>query len=322
MLLKVLLLRSKFNSRGSSLDQRGELVKMIMDKVLRNSRLARLLIRPWTVRAGQSYQRVSSRTQSSGFQRQWSDSTRRRALETRRGLEETFSPCEYAKGGIPYAEPQLDGASGRITIQIPGKEHLDQRSFDLLYLRDSCTCARCVDPSTSQKVFETAEIPLNIAVEKSTWLPDKGLEITWKGDLPGYENHHSLFPAEFLAGSATLENRMEASRNSFDYTAWDRPTLEERRRDITFDFGDYMNDKATFRNAVYQLHNYGIVFLSSVPSDPVSVENIAKRIGPLRQTFYGETWDVKSRDAPINVSLPSLDGNLTEKPRSPTRTGT
>lgn len=165
-----------------------------------------------------------------------------------------------------------------------------------------------MDPSTSQKLFETAEIPLDIAVEKSTWLPGIGFEVRWTRDLSGYENHRSVFTTEFLASNATLVKRMESSRNSFAYTAWDRSTLEKRRPDITFDHSDYVNDEAAFRTLVYQLHHYGIVFLSSVPSDPTSVQNIAKKIGPLRQTFYGELWDVKSRDAPTNVAY--TNGNL------------
>jgi len=51
-----------------------------------------------------------------------------------------------------------------------------------------------------------------------------------------------------------------------------------------------------------QLQLYGLVFLRNVPDSEKAIEDIGGRIGPLKNTFYGLTWDVKSVPQAKNVA--------------------
>jgi len=54
------------------------------------------------------------------------------------------------------------------------------------------------------------------------------------------------------------------------------------------------------------IHEYGIAFLKEVPTNPQEVIKVANRFGLIRNTFYGETWDVKSVPNAENIAYTSM----------------
>ena len=211
----------------------------------------------------------------------------------------------------PLPSPSLLGSrnvhDAPITAIIPKSIEYNRNgkelAFDPLFLRDSCTCARCIDPSTRQKVFDTAEIPFTVKVRHSKVQSDGSLGVTWDNDIPGYENHKSVYPSAFLLASSDLKSRITTTRNLFDRILWDRKTVGTQRDPVGF--GSYMSSSATLYKALRHLQRYGLLFLSDVPSKPGSVEAIANRIGPLRHSLYGSTWDVRSVPSAKNVAYTS-----------------
>ena len=177
-------------------------------------------------------------------------------------------------------------------------------SVDTLYLRDACPCSRCVDPSTSQKLFESATIPLDIEVESYQILPDGCVEIVWKNDAPGYRKHKSTFPPEFFANHSRTRHS-QISPTFPCRVSWDCAKLTDHARSVTFD--EFLNSERALHGSLNQLHRFGIVFLHSIPLDPSAIERIAARIGPLRNTFYGATWHVRSVPAAKNIAYTSHD---------------
>jgi len=69
-----------------------------------------------------------------------------------------------------------------------------------------------------------------------------------------------------------------------------------------FDYTDYLENPQIFNKAIKALSSWGLIFLDNVPQDETAVERIAEAIGPLRNTFYGRTWDVKSKPQAENVA--------------------
>lgn len=64
-----------------------------------------------------------------------------------------------------------------------------------------------------------------------------------------------------------------------------------------------------------QVHTYGISFIEGVPTDRTANEDCRLRevmnwIGMIRNSFYGETWDVKSVQKSKNVAYTSLNLGL------------
>jgi len=188
-------------------------------------------------------------------------------------------------------------------LHVNPRKDSPKNGLPVMSLRDMCTCPRCVDPSTRQKLFVTAEIPSDIALESVRELPN-GVEIRWANDIPGVEPHisvfdRSTFDAMAMTGSAKTLPPVPQRR------MWDDTKIRKETRDLTYEA--YMQDDAVLYQALKQLHSYGLLFLKDVPESADSVIRITERIGPLKNTFYGETWDVRSVPQAKNVAYTSQD---------------
>ncbi len=176
-------------------------------------------------------------------------------------------------------------------------------AFNEIFLRDSCPCARCVDPSTSQKLFDTASIPFTLKVTQSEIQSDGSLHVIWKNDIPGYEDHTSVYPPTFFLWNPGLGSCLTTTQEVLPRRIWNRDFITQNSDPV--DYASYMSSPATLHRALGHLQHYGLLFLSSVPSDPGSIEMIANRIGPIRNSFYGSTWDVRSVPSAKNVAYTS-----------------
>lgn len=67
-------------------------------------------------------------------------------------------------------------------------------------------------------------------------------------------------------------------------------------------YKDYMNNDAKFTAAMKNLSVHGLIFIKDTPDSREELEKITTRIGPLRNTFYGPTWDVRSVPEAKNVA--------------------
>lgn len=185
-----------------------------------------------------------------------------------------------------------------VATSIPGLEF----KYHPIFLRDSCICPKCVDPSTRQKLFTTVDIPADIAVKDAKLTSHNAVELTWLNDMPGYPSDHvTTLDIDFLRNS--LHNKHLHRRAE----KWFWNVAEFERSQTFFDYNQYMSDDSVLFQALTQLRIFGLVFLSDVPETEASVSNIATRIGPLKNTFYGSTWDVRSVAGAKNVAYTSQD---------------
>ncbi|KAM3419097.1 hypothetical protein BST61_g5047 [Cercospora zeina] len=166
-------------------------------------------------------------------------------------------------------------------------------------LRDLCPCPQCVDPSTKQKLFYTPDIPYNIEA-KTVNADSNSLTITWTNDVPGYNDEHiTEIPISTLRRLVDT-GKPEVDAPMIPRTLWDAATFTKDTTDFAYD--EYMSDDTVLLKAVKQLHSHGLLFLTNVPEDEESVVRLAERIGPLKTTFYGKTWDVRSVPDAKNVA--------------------
>ncbi|KAI0397098.1 Clavaminate synthase-like protein [Xylariaceae sp. FL0594] len=158
------------------------------------------------------------------------------------------------------------------------------RVVNRAWLRDACVCDRCVDPSSGQKSFSTIDIPEQLPIQDATVGDDGSLVIQWKNDFLTGETHTSKYP-----------RRIWAPR-----TPWNRDQLETLTP--CFHYGDFMAGTTGYRKALWTLQQYGLIFLHDVPNSEKTVEELAAKLGSLQETFYGRTWDVKSKPNAENVA--------------------
>ncbi|WVW81384.1 hypothetical protein I302_103376 [Kwoniella bestiolae CBS 10118] len=200
-------------------------------------------------------------------------------------------------------------------------------------LRDSCTCKICRDPSTSQKNFTTGQAmreaypsssdgrkgvrPLIEAADISNpknKSVKKGLKITWKGDGQGHATYLTKFKLRLLTDRPFYQEVL-VQPPIFDRTLWDTkeiansPKLRIPLEEIE------SKDPAALLGMLEQLQKFGLVIVENVPTSPTEDEECHLRkvmgyIGEIRNTFYGETWNVKSMKKSKNVAYTNLDLGL------------
>lgn len=186
-----------------------------------------------------------------------------------------------------------------IALSIDGQPH----TYSPLLLRDLCECPRCVDPSTKQKLFSTADIPKDIHADEVTET-ESSISFSWMHDVPGYELDHttelSLDVLRSLVSTGAITTPVQPKPRIF----W-KASMFNQLADIDYDA--YMQDDAVLYQALQQLHKYGLLFVSNVPESENSVSTLGERIGPIKNTFYGYTWDVRSVPEAKNVAYTSQD---------------
>lgn len=197
-----------------------------------------------------------------------------------------------------YSSVTSNGNGKRLRVTLDNKLAV----FDHIFLRDACTCPRCVHPSTQQKLFRTVDIPESIFPQSSEVLPNGNLRVTWNSDVPGVpeEPHVSEYSAEWLKTYSSLRNRVRARYNDQSQVIWDKRIME---RDVLWvEYKDYMKSDRSLFEALKALASHGLVFVRGIPDDSDAVEGLAERIGNLKDTFYGRTWDVKSIKESKNIA--------------------
>lgn len=195
---------------------------------------------------------------------------------------------------------------GALDSPVEGKlpSSLPKSSFHVVYLRDSCTCSCCIDPSTRQKLFETADIPNNIQGNVVGKNSDGSVTVAWQNDIPGYENHHSTYTSHFITSSVAFHFRLAASHNSEPRaTPWDQKIMASHSAPI--DYETFIGSSAALFLALNALEKFGMIFLCNVPSQSDAISHISNRIGLIRNTIYGSTWDVRSVPSAKTVAYTS-----------------
>jgi alpha-ketoglutarate-dependent taurine dioxygenase len=202
-------------------------------------------------------------------------------------------------------EGQLDGKPAKhVAVNIDG----DPRTFDTVFLRDACTCPQCVDPDSKQKLFQTSDIPLDLEGTCQTVEDEeKGLmlEVVWQKDVPGYgPEHRTRHSFGWLQRALNTESKLRGAARHDDRVLWDKDKITKHNKWL--DYRKYMADDAVLFDALTHLHRYGLLFLNNVPESEESVVKIANRIGNLKDTFYGRTWDVKSKPKAENIAYTNV----------------
>lgn len=230
----------------------------------------------------------------------------------------TWSPATRLPLTTPprLVSPSYFGLSGPISSfnsnlfqrSTPSKRAYTTRAFkefsqeNPILLRDACQCKKCVDDSTHQREFLFSEIPTNISVSSIESDPETGTwKVKWENDIPGFEDHTSIFPQ---ANLIQLLDGVPASLNVHrTVSLWDKESFAKDSKDI--DFEQLLNDDKTLESALEQIQRHGLIFVSGIPDDPEAVRKMVSRLALLRNTFYGETWDVRSVPQAKNVAYTS-----------------
>ncbi|KAL8832123.1 MAG: hypothetical protein Q9191_000445 [Dirinaria sp. TL-2023a] len=201
-------------------------------------------------------------------------------------------------------KPKGPWQSRKIEVPINGKTQV----FDSLLLRDACTCERCIDQSTTQRLFDTVDIPLSIQGKDLEVHGDGSFSVSWTSDVPGYEDHRSHFPPDYFKWMwhADLAAKHLCQRK-YLRLLWTQGRLKKEELGTSVTYDAYMTDQKAYRKVLEDLIESGIAFINTVPNVSESVAEIGDRMGGLQNTIYGPTWDVRSRPSAKNAADTSSD---------------
>ena len=107
---------------------------------------------------------------------------------------------------------------------------------------------------------------------------------------------------------------------------WNKSLFSEKVTSINYP--DYMSSDEILFKTLDNLWKYGLVFIKNVPTIPdynnkgereeeqqqqqqqPMIEKVVKRIGTIRNTFYGRSWDVISLPGAKNIAYSNLELGL------------
>ncbi|KAJ7639696.1 hypothetical protein DFH06DRAFT_1283941 [Mycena polygramma] len=180
-------------------------------------------------------------------------------------------------------------------------------TFPFVWLRDSCRSPQCVHPSTSQKLHRTSDIDRDIRpAEGGLKITEEGLQINWA------DGHNSFFPRDFL--------HRHSSRTRLDDFHGDLRERPWNAREISANpnlFVPYasLRERSGLRTAIDQLCTDGLLFVTGVPNTETAdatceLRALAGTFSQIRETLYGQVWDVVNVRNSRNIAYTNLDLGL------------
>ncbi|KAI9368619.1 hypothetical protein BJX61DRAFT_523196 [Aspergillus egyptiacus] len=193
-----------------------------------------------------------------------------------------------------FKSVQLTDSSIRLELQQLAVEE----SF--IRLRENCKCPRCVDEHSKQRTFRTFDIPPDIKAKTYNFDGEK-VNINWETDIPGFDSSHvSSYTLNELCSQGALYTESTTTKTTRHRLKWGKARMTDEQHWISYN--DYMNNEEQFARAMSRLAAQGLIFVKDIPDSREMVEKVATRMGPLRNTFYGPTWDVRKVPKAENVA--------------------
>jgi len=180
-------------------------------------------------------------------------------------------------------------------------------SFPYRWLRDSCQCPSCVHPSTSQKLHRTSDVNLDIMpTPDGIRVTDEGLYVEWM------TGHRSYYAAPFLERHSS-PSKLSVAHKDLPRILWDVPFIS-KASNIFLPYKSLQTPSGLLA-AMTQLSQVGLLFVTGVPNTESSnqtceLRTLAQLFGEIRDTFYGELWDVKNVRNSRNIAYTNLDLGL------------
>ncbi|NXL92114.1 BODG dioxygenase, partial [Alectura lathami] len=187
-------------------------------------------------------------------------------------------------------------------VEAPDAEHLirvqwedgSESRYPCVWLRDNCQCPRCFLRSAKARRLLFEELDVDIVAKEVTLTDRKKISITWPDD------HTSEYEAEWLkkrcfSEAARAEMREDLFLPECQYWGSDLQLPKMPFEEIMYD------DESAYK-WLCTLKKVGIVLLTGAATRQGELLKLGHRVGFLRLTFYGLTWQVQDKADANNVA--------------------
>ncbi|XP_069761392.1 gamma-butyrobetaine dioxygenase [Narcine bancroftii] len=177
----------------------------------------------------------------------------------------------------------------------------NQSLYPYAWLRDNCQCSHCFLTSAKARKLPIKDLDVNIFPEKII-LSDSKISMVWP------DQHISEFDSNWLKTRCFHQSSREEKQKQ--YFLKDQQLWGSELQIPTASFEEVLtNDKVAYE-WLCNLCRVGVVQLKHAPVEKGQVAKLGKRIGFLRQTFYGHTWQVEDKSDANNVAYTSGELSL------------
>ena len=155
-----------------------------------------------------------------------------------------------------------------------------------LWLRHNCDCDACQVRQTSEKRIQIFDVPASLKPQRATLshtADGEAILIDWP------DGHRSRFLG------ATLNDLRQPPPCPF--RLWDSDFRPSR-----FDYNDFLASDGTAARAIEAFLASGACVLHNAPTVPGSVEDLASRLGPVREVLFDRIHDVRVDPRGYNIA--------------------
>ncbi|XP_069749421.1 trimethyllysine dioxygenase, mitochondrial [Narcine bancroftii] len=154
--------------------------------------------------------------------------------------------------------------------------------FNYVWLRDHCRSASCFNSKTNQRSLDTAQVdlaikPINIRSDNDT------IYITWP------DSHMTKFKLSWLT-KHSFEGQKQSLSN---HILWNAAIYKEAQMPY-ITYNAIMESDEELKTFLQTFLLYGISFIEEVPASVKATEDVALRVGLIRESIYGRMWDFTS----------------------------
>ncbi|KAI3376911.1 hypothetical protein L3Q82_000160 [Scortum barcoo] len=167
--------------------------------------------------------------------------------------------------------------------------------YPFTWLRDNCQCPLCMLESAQARKLLMSELDVHTGVDVVEVTNDNKVSIVWP------DQHTSVFDAEWLKKRCFSPAARQAMQEELFLN--ERYYWDSTLRIPTADYQAVLRDDKAALAWLLALRRVGIVYLKGAPAEQGQVAKLAERIGYLRLTFYGHTWQVQDKYMANNVQF-------------------
>ncbi|KAI1890160.1 hypothetical protein AGOR_G00170810, partial [Albula goreensis] len=172
-----------------------------------------------------------------------------------------------------------------------------QSLYPFVWLRDNCQCPDCMLHSAKARSLLLSQLDVDTAVDQVSLTESTKVSIVWP------DQHISEYDADWLKKrcfSPEARRAQQEERFLNKRTYWGSDL-----RIPTASFEEVLHDDKAALDWLLALREVGIVYLKGAPAEKGQVARLSERIGYLRLTFYGHTWQVQDKLDANNVAYTS-----------------
>ena len=154
--------------------------------------------------------------------------------------------------------------------------------FPYIWLRDHCKDIENWAERSNQRKLFTALVDPNIKIEETKIIEDnKKIEVKWP-DM----NKSVHYSGDFL-----YKNSLENISSNSGEALWDKQSINKAEIEIKF---DELEKNEGFKNLLQTIKTYGFSIINNCPTEMKTVEDIANKIGYVRNSIFGDLWSFES----------------------------